>query len=127
MNLTVNLKQTKPGIITLSPVGVINTETYEILDKEIKKALKEPIKTLVLDMEGVSFISSVGIGIITKAKVTAARNNAELAMVHLQPQVKKVFEIIHLRPTLNVFESIEELDEYLEKIQRRITDGDLDI
>lgn len=127
MDLIVNLNQTNPEIVTLSPVGVINSETYEFLDGEINKALEASIKTLVIDMEGVSYISSAGIGVITKAKVSAARKNAELAMVHLQPQVKKVFEIIRLLPSLNVFESVQELDEYLGKIQRRLMDEDLEL
>ena len=43
-------------------------------------------------------------------------------MINVQPQVKKVFEIMQLGPVLNVFESVQELDEYLEKIQDRIVE-----
>jgi len=45
-------------------------------------------------------------------------------MMNLQPQVKKAFEIMNLIPNLNVFEDEKELDEYLAKVQQRITDGD---
>jgi anti-sigma B factor antagonist len=124
MGLTVRLKQSTTSIITLLPAGKIDSDTSEILDREIARALTEPVKTLVIDMAGVSFITSAGIGVIIKAKVSTVRKNAEFAMIHLQPQVKQVFEIIRLLPTMNVFESVEELDKYLGIIQRRISEGD---
>ena len=125
MELTVKLKQSTPSIITLLPAGKINSDTSEILDREIARALTEPVKILVIDMADVSFITSAGIGVITKANVSTARKNAEFVMIHLQPQVKQVFEVIRLLPTMNVFESVEELDKYLGILQRRISEGDL--
>jgi anti-anti-sigma factor len=124
MGLTVKVKQTKPGIVTLLPVGKIDTNTSPILDSQIRGLLTEPLTTLVLDMEGVDFITSAGIGVITKAKASMVRKNGDLAMINLQPQIKKVFEIMRLVPTLNVFTGIDELDEYLGRIQRKITGQD---
>ena len=72
-------------------------------------------------MAQVDFITSSGVGTITKAKKTLDQRGADLAMINLQPQVQKVFEIMDLLPTLNVFENTEELDEYLTRVQRRIT------
>ena len=122
MKLKIRVKQTRTGVITLSPVGKIDSDTHVLLDKEITKLLNEPIHTLILDMEGVDFITSSGVGTITKAKTSLKQKSAELAMINLQPQVKKVFEIIRLLPALSVFESMEELDEYLAKIQHKVTE-----
>ena len=121
MKLKIKTRQTKPGVVTLSPIGHIDTETSAILDKEISRILATACKTLVLDMAGVDYITSAGVGIIAKTKASIIKNNGDLAMINLQPQVKKVFEIIRLLPTLNVFASKEELDKYLGKVQRRIT------
>ena len=65
-----------------------------------------------------------GVGLIVKTKTTLANRGSEMAMVNLQEQVKKVFEVIRLLPTLNVFESVAELDQYLERLQQRIVSGD---
>jgi anti-sigma B factor antagonist len=121
MKLKIRIRQTKPGVITLSPIGPIDTETSSTLDKEICRILTKACKTLVLDMAGVDYITSAAIGIIAKTKASLKKNNGDLAMINLQPQVKKVFEIIRLLPTLNVFASKEELDKYLGKVQRKIT------
>ena len=122
MSLNIRVKQTTPGVVTLLPLGNINQDTYEKLDSEINRVLSEPVNTLVFDMAGVEFISSAGIGVIAKAKTTMVKKGCDIAMINLQPQVQKVFEIIRLLPTLNVFESVKELDEYLVKIQNRIID-----
>ena len=121
MKLKIRIKQTKPGVVTLSPIGPIDTETSPTLDKEICRVLSKACKTLVLDMAGVDYITSAAVGIIAKTKASLVKNNGDLAMINLQPQVKKVFEIIRLLPTLNVFASKEELDKYLGKVQRKIT------
>jgi anti-sigma B factor antagonist len=40
-------------------------------------------------------------------------------MVNMQPAVQKVFDIVRALPLKSVFRSIEELDEYLDAMQRK--------
>jgi anti-anti-sigma factor len=122
MKLTIRTRQTKANVITVTPQGPVDGNTYMLLDRTIAGLLGEPIKVLILDMDGVDFVSSAGVGTIMKAKTSLAKKGAELVMTNVQPQVKKVFEIIRLLPTLGVFQSQQELDEYLAGIQRRITE-----
>ena len=124
MTLLVNLNNISTHSAKMSLSGSIDSDTANILDEEIARALNNAVSTLVLDFSDVKYISSAGVGVIMKAKTSLTRRKGDLAMINLQPQVKKVFEIIRLLPTLNVFESVEELDEYLGKIQRSIIDED---
>ncbi len=121
MGLAVTLKQTEPEVITLTLRGPLNDETCALLDREVSRALTAPLRTLVLDMAGVDFVTSAGIGTIMKARTSLARKNADLAMVGLQPQVQKVFDIIRVLPMMPVFQDRAELDEYLGTIQRQMT------
>ncbi|MHC4741205.1 MAG: STAS domain-containing protein [Planctomycetota bacterium] len=120
MPLTVRIKQKDSGTVTIAPIGSLDSQTYRLLDAEINGIVTDSIETLVLDMAGVDFITSAGVGTITKATTRLNQRGADLAMINLQPQVEKVFEIMDLLPRLNVFENTEELDEYLGKVQRRI-------
>jgi len=122
MKLKIQTTQTKPGVVTVSPQGSVDANTSSTLEREFRRILTANVKTLVLDMARVDFISSAGIGAVTKAKVTLKRQGSDLAMINVQPQVTKVFEIMRLKSVLNVFESAQELDEYLEKIQERIVE-----
>ncbi len=121
MGLAVTMRQTEPGVVTLALRGPLNGETCTLLDRAISRVLTEPLHTLVLDLAGVDFITSAGIGTIMKTRTALAKKNASLAMVGMQPQVQKVFEIIRVLPTLQVFQSQAELDEYLGTIQRQMT------
>ena len=122
MGLNIEIEHAKRGMVILSPAGSIDTETCELLDKQIKKVLKRSVTTLVLDMAGVDFITSRGVGLIAKTKASLTRKNIDFAIMNLQPQVRKVFEIMCLLPELNVFADRDELDEYLGKVQRKITE-----
>ncbi|MHC4216213.1 MAG: STAS domain-containing protein [Planctomycetota bacterium] len=121
MELSITVKHTEPGVVTILPAGSIDSNTYEQLEQKINEVLAEPLDTLILDLAGVTFITSSGVGTIVKARETLNKNDRDLATVNAQPQVWKVFEIMSLLPTLNVFESTKELDEYLTRVQRRMT------
>ncbi len=121
MELEVSIIRKGSGVIILLPTGSINETTCSLLKKQIDSVMNEKISTLVLDMNGVGFMSSVGIGLINNTKNKLKAKNAEFAMINLQPAIKKVLEIMSLLSTLNVFGSVEELDEYLGRIQRRVS------
>ena len=121
MELSIEISRMKSGVVSLSLIGPIDENSSPTLDKEICEVLAEPVEVLVLDMTGVDYITSAGVGIIVKTKTSLKRKGSNFAMINLQPQVQKVFEIIRLTPILEVFASREELDEYLGKVQRNIT------
>jgi anti-sigma B factor antagonist len=103
--------------------GKLNSEQAHDLDNEIRRLLNEhDFETMILEMKDLELITSTGIGIIIKVKTYLSRQHKELIMLHMQPQVKKVFEIVHLLPALNVFEDKQELDAYLYKIQTKPQD-----
>jgi anti-sigma B factor antagonist len=126
MKLAIAVKRAKPDAVTLTLRGTLDGETCALLDREVDKALTQPVRTLVLDMAGVEFITSAGIGTIMKARTSLSRQQADLAIIGMQPQVRKVFEIIRVLPKMKVYKDQAELDEYLGRIQRQMTgqDGD---
>ena len=122
MKLQIKTVPISATIIGMLLDGPINGTTYRLLDEEVGRLLAGPYKTLVLDMKGVDQVTSAGIGVIMKAKASAKNKGGDVAMRNVQPQVKRVFEIMSLVPALNVFESRAELDDYLTGIQQRIVE-----
>ena len=120
MELSIEISRMKPGTVTLSLIGPIDETSSSTLDNEICRAMTESVEIIVLDMEGVDYITSSGVGTIIKAKTSLKRRGGNLVFINLQPQVEKVFEIIRLIPVMEVFASREELDEYLVKVQNKI-------
>ena len=121
MRLQVETRQTKPGMVTLNLKGPLDGETHDALDREVHRLLAESVRVIVLDMAGVEYISSAGVGALASAKTSLTKKGGELAMTNVQPQIAKVLEIMRLAPVLGVFKDQDELDEYLGRIQRRMT------
>lgn len=118
MTLKVNVVQKEPGIFTVLPAGSIDSNTYTILEEKLVPILPQS-KVLIIDMKEVSYISSIGVGVIFKAKKALEKDNGTLLMIQLQPQIKKVFDIINALPSQNIIDNVEELDNYLSRMQQK--------
>jgi len=124
MPLYIKLQHIDKNKVRLILSGQINSETWEKLDKEGDSLLEKKITAMIFDLADVDFISSAGIGVIIKAKMSLLRNYGDLAMLNPQPQISKVFDIMKLLPAMNVFANIKELDEYLTRVQKKVIEGE---
>lgn len=82
--------------------------------------------TVVLDLSALDYISSAGLRSIAKIRKAMRAREGHTLLVNPQPQVRKVFEIVKAVPVSDVFSSVAELDEYLDRIQRKVLGGDDD-
>lgn len=119
MPLKVLIAQESKGVFIISPIGSIDSQTYAELDKSAATLLVPSTKVIMLDMKDVSYISSMGVSTVLKIKKGLEQNDGRLVMANLQPQIKKVFDIIKALPSENILRSINELDDYLNSIQRQ--------
>jgi anti-anti-sigma regulatory factor len=60
----------------------------------------------------------MGLSVMVKAEKNIKERGKNLVVVNVPPQIKKVFDVVASLPAMNIFESIEEADIYLLKIQR---------
>jgi anti-anti-sigma factor len=104
--------------MVISPIGAIDASTYTILEDKVEDVLKESPDVIIFDMEFADYISSSGIRVLLKTKKTLKETSGKMVFMNLQPQIKKVFDILQAVPTLKVFASIEELDNYLDVMQK---------
>ena len=118
MSLQVTTSEKKPRMFTVTVSGSLDTETHSILDKKIQYLLEEGQARLIsLDLEALTFISSMGVRSIFKAEKDLKSRGGALLMVNLQPPIKKVFEIIHALPSMRIFANMQEMDDYLARMQ----------
>ena len=118
MALKVNVEKRKEDIYVVKANGHIDTDTYLQFDEKIKPMLNASTKALILDMTDVSYISSAGLTVIFNAKKVIEENKGNFIVTNLQPQIKKVFDIVRALPKESVFVSMEEVDSYLDNIQQ---------
>ncbi len=120
MPLRISAHEKQPGVMVVSPVGALDTHTYQMLDERLAAILESRPRLLVLDMEFVDYVSSIGVSTILKARKAAQKTGGRLTLMHLQPPVRKVFDIINALPSQPIFASAAELDAYLDHMQRNV-------
>ncbi|MCW0376828.1 STAS domain-containing protein [Xanthomonas sacchari] len=118
LSLQIDPAQDKRQRLTLS--GRLDTHTYQALDEALAPLLATPITTLVLDLSHLDYISSAGIRSIFKARKVLATREGRVLVVNPQPQIRKVFDVVKAVPLNEIFTSVQELDEYLDEMQRRV-------
>ncbi|HMK64411.1 MAG TPA: STAS domain-containing protein [Thermodesulfobacteriota bacterium] len=120
MPLTVRSTEKLPGVFILYPEGRLDSETYVLLEKKIDYLLTVgQAKHMTLDMNGVEYISSMGVRVVIKAHKDLKQRGGQFSLMNLQPQVNKVFEIIKALPSMRIYSSIQELDAYLDEMQKQ--------
>ena len=120
MSLTVKLDERAPGIHVVSPMGSLDIMNYTTLQEAIDSLLEKSPKMIILDLKDLDYITSSGVGVVIKTRKIMKNNNGEILLVNLQPQIAKVFEIIKALPDQRIFNNIEELDRYLDRMQKKV-------
>ena len=123
MSLDVDIQRKEAGVFNVSLRGPLDNSTYSLLEKELKPFLEKLLKVIILNMEGVNYISSMGIGTIFKIAKAVKDNQGTFLIINLQPQIKKVFDTVKVLPEA-IFRNIEEADAYINEIQKRALEKD---
>lgn len=105
-------------IFRINIAGSLDSDTHMILQKEVDSILKKKPLSVVLDMEDLTYLSSAGLQVVMYTKRAVNKIGGIVLFVNVHPNIKKVFDIVHILPELDIFSSIEELDEYLDNIQK---------
>jgi len=77
----------------VSVSGRIDGATYKDLETILNELIDQNKSEIVLDLEGVVYISSVGLRVLLAAQKKVRPKGGELKLVSLQPFVREVFEI----------------------------------
>lgn len=117
MALLVKRSVKSPGILILTVGGSLDANTSSQLEAEVNDLLKGLARGLIFDFELLEFISSAGIRVVLMAQKELKKKGGAVMMMNMQPQIQKVFDIIKALPDATIFSSVEELDDYLAKMQ----------
>jgi anti-sigma B factor antagonist len=125
MPLKVSVQDKGDGTFLVRPEGSIDANTFMTLQNEVDAILAKSPKVVIFNMMDVKYVSSAGVGVVLLTEQELQPKNGKVLMVNLQPQIKKVFEIVKALPDQQIFSSLEEMDRYLHEIQRRVRDGEM--
>jgi anti-sigma B factor antagonist len=120
MGLEIEITEVGHGGRRVSHRGRLDTQTAPALDERLGSFLDSAsVTALLFDLAGLEYISSAGIRALIKARKALEARGGGVAVVHLQPPVRRVFDILKALPSVDVFADDAELDAYLDAMQRR--------
>lgn len=116
MSLDMKVIKKREHICIIEVKGSLDTETHQDLKNKLDEIVSESTKVIIVDMKGVNYISSAGIGVIMAAKKSLKQKHISFAMIDLQPQIEKVFEAMKILPMVDIFRDMPEADKYIDQI-----------
>lgn len=115
MRVDIQADKQRPGFFNVAAHGPIDSETYLEFRDKISPVL-ENAKGIVVDLKKVDYISSAGLSVFFTMKKKLMAAGGDLLFCNLQPQIKRLFEVVKALPKETLFESMEEADRYFYKI-----------
>lgn len=106
MDLGLELTE-RDGYAVLAVSGEIDVSTAPPLRERLIALVDDGWKRVVVDLEGVDFLDSTGLGVLVAVLKRLETAGGELRLVCTRSQLLKVFEITGLNTVFLVFDSLE--------------------
>jgi anti-sigma B factor antagonist len=108
MSLEVQTRQAENGATVVAPTGRLDVAGAPALKDAISEALKNGQAKVVLDMEGVSFVDSTGLGSVIAALKQIRSSQGDLRLAAPNQQVRVVLELTTLDRVFPYYSTVEE-------------------
>jgi stage II sporulation protein AA (anti-sigma F factor antagonist) len=104
----------KQGVLVVRLTGELDVCGANEFRAVVDEALEASgAKHILLNMQGVNFIDSSGLGVILGRYRHIAPLGGKILVVHLAPQVQRIFELAGLMKILNIYQSEDQALELL--------------
>jgi anti-anti-sigma factor len=94
-SLSIDRSTSSNGAPTLVCRGRLSSETWELLEKEVK-SLSPQHEHVLADMSGVTFVDCAGLGGLLDIFVSAKSDGCYLELFNPQPQLRDSLNMTHL-------------------------------
>jgi stage II sporulation protein AA (anti-sigma F factor antagonist) len=125
MSLKIEIKKDREGRYVAALDGHLDTQTYQQCEDQIAPLIVQPI-SLILDLGNLSYISSMGLRVLLKARKTLEGHRGRLLLTNLQPQIARIIEIANALPKEQIFTSVAEADRYFDAMQKQVLEEQQD-
>lgn len=108
MALDVQTRQAENGVTVVAPTGRLDVAGAPALKDAISEVVKNGPTSVVIDMEGVSFVDSTGLGSVIAALKEIRSSQGQLRLAAPNQQVRVVLELTTLDRVFPYFATVEE-------------------
>ena len=112
-NLTVERRDMADGIVILTPVGDIESQTFDRLDEAIAEIIDDGGKKLIVNMMRVRYISSAGLGVLIGAHSELTDSGGRLALVAPSDDVMHIFRTTKLDRMFSILDTMKDALDFM--------------
>lgn len=91
-------------VVVLDLKGKMTLEEAELLRDKVNSLIQQGYRKLVLNLDGVPYIDSAGLGEIVRSYTTVSRQGGNLKLLNL---TKRIQDLLSITKLLTVFETYE--------------------
>ena len=96
------------GYSVLAVSGEVDVATVPRLREQLHGLVAEGNTRIVVDLDGVDFLDSTGLGVLVGALKRVRSSDGELSLVCTQPRIRKVFEVTGLTKVFTLYDTVDE-------------------
>jgi anti-sigma B factor antagonist len=96
------------GHAVLAVSGEVDVATVPRLREQLHALVAEGNRRIIVDLDGVDFLESTGLGVLVGALKRVRSNDGDLYLVCTQPRIRKVFEVTGLTKVFSLFDTVED-------------------
>jgi anti-sigma B factor antagonist len=100
----------RQDIVIIEPRGRLTVETEEQFTEAVRRLLRAGWTRLVLNLAGVPYVDSCGLGAIAQAYVSAWRHGGELKLLNVTGRNLCLLTITKLVTVFDVYDSEDEVE-----------------
>ena len=107
MDLGLELSE-RDGLSVLAVSGEVDVATVPRLREQLHSLVAQGQTHVVVDLDGVDFLDSTGLGVLVGALKRLRSSGGELHLICTQPRIRKVFEVTGLTKVFPMHDSVDE-------------------
>jgi anti-sigma B factor antagonist len=111
VELGLEVDDSRPPFTVLAVKGEIDVYSAPRLRERLVELVSEGHRQIVVDLEGVDFLDSTGLGVLVGGLKRLRTHGGDLSLVCTQPRILKVFEITGLTTVFSIATSVDEATE----------------
>ncbi len=107
MDIKIDIRPKSNNITLVVLRGEIGTETVNQFKDKIDAIINEGRKRLIMDFQEVSYLNSMGLGVVAATLKKVKKDKGDLKLINLSPSVQELFELTRLTKVFEIFDSEE--------------------
>lgn len=94
----------------IQPEGILDSVNSNSLRREIMDTIDSGVKTILLDLQNITFMNSSGMGALVATLKAVKAAGGQLALCSLSDQVRIIFELSRMDRIFQVYQDRQEFE-----------------